>query len=162
MCKKKSKEKEALINQTLGKNDIKKKLGEITKAVLSKINLLFLNAFQLLAIWIMLGLQWVTECRYEKMDLAGNLLAFDIVACAANLAGMFKSEKEKTQWEEELVRFAVWVMIVLICFASILYALIMLNAKEINILLQENEIWWTSWTFTLLVLLISMLWEIGR
>lgn len=162
MCKKKSKEKEPLMNHPSGKNDLNEKLREIASEMLSKINLLFLNAFQLLAIWIMLGLQWVTECRYGKMELAGNLLAFDIVACAANLAGMFKREKEKTQWEEELVRFAVWVMIVLICFASILYALIMLHAKEINILLQENEIWWTSWTFTLLVLLISMLWEMGR
>lgn len=60
-------------------------------------NLFISNIFQLLAIWVMLLLQFVSEHTFSIDDYIGNLLVFDIVACATNLSDTFGEENSKTK-----------------------------------------------------------------
>lgn len=70
--------------------------------------------------------------------------------------------EQSTPTREEIIRFAVFVIIMVICFASVLYALMMLNMKGIKVMLKEDEIMWLSGIFMLVVFLTSMFWEMGR
>lgn len=144
------KEKQLLIIQEPVNEVISRKLND----VLWK-NIIISNFCQLLAIWIMLLLQFVSEYRFSIEDYISNLLAFDIVACASNLSDIFG--KDNTPKKETSNYLTVGILIIVICFASILYALSLICDWGIGIQIKKDLIWAISIIFTLIVLLISML-----
>lgn len=117
-------------------------------------NLFSLNICQLLAIWIMLLMQFISEYKFSIGDYISNLLAFDIVACATNLSDIFGKENSKTK--EISTTFTIGVLTIVICFASILYGLSLI-CDFIDLHLKTDLVMALSILFTLIVILISML-----
>lgn len=123
-------------------------------------NLFISNFCQLLAIWIMLLLQIVSEYSFSIEDYMSNLLAFDIVACATNLSDAYGKDDSKVK---EMLPFGtVGVLIIVICFASILYCLSLTYDWETNLQIKKDVIMAFSILFTLIVILISILQAVRR
>lgn len=147
----KRKKEQPLISQEPIKKILARKLGDM--AVWK--NLFISNICQLLAIWIMLLLQFISEHRFGIEDYISNLLAFDIVTCAANLSDIFGKNNSKAK--EEPPYFTVGILTIIICFASILYGFSLIFEWGIDLQIKTDLVMALSIIFTLIVILVSML-----
>lgn len=117
-------------------------------------NLLISNAFQLLAIWIMLLLQFVTEHKFSSNEYIGNLLVFDIAACATNIADIFGDDNPESKKMSTF--FTISVFILIICLASVLYCLSLIYGWKMQLQIKEDKVMFLSIIFTLLVILMGL------
>lgn len=121
-------------------------------------NLFFSNIFQLLPIWVMLLIQFVTEYFFGIEEYIGNLLIFAIVACATNLSDLFR--KSGSKMKELSTIFAIFILIFVLCFSSILYCLLLLyNLADLRI--KIPLLMYFALLFTLIVVLINI-WQAAR
>lgn len=121
-------------------------------------NLFFSNIFQLLPIWVMLLIQFVTEYFFGIEEYIGNLLIFVIVACATNLSDLFR--KGSSKMKEMSTTFAIFILIFILCFASILYCLLLLyNLADLRI--RIPLLMYSTILFTLIAVLINI-WQAAR
>lgn len=148
---KKEKQEQLSINQEPLKKILARKLNDI---VIWK-NLFISNICQLLAIWIMLLLQFVSEYKFCIEDYISNLLAFDIVACATNLSDIFG--KDNSKMKETPTYLTIAVLTIVICFSSILYGLSLMCNWEIDLHMKTDVVMALSIIFALIVILISMM-----
>ena len=121
-------------------------------------NLFFSNIFQLLPIWVMLLIRFVTGYYFINKEYISNLLVFVIIACATNLSNLFN--RNNSRLNEISTMLAIFVSVFIICFASILYCLILLDKKMI-LTLKEDILMCFSILFTLIVVFISI-WQVVR
>lgn len=121
-------------------------------------NLFFSNIFQILPIWVMLLIQLVSAYNFIHKEYISNLLVFVIIASATNLSNLFSEDNFKLNIITTL--FAIFISIFIICFASIMYCLILLNNKMM-LELKIDILMGFSILFTLIVVYISI-WLVVR
>lgn len=128
-------------------------------------NLIISNVCQLIVIWIMMLLQFVAACNFSAEEYISNLLSFDVVACATNLAGAYgkgkRKEKGNTKRRRVLSYNLAGILIIGISFTSVLYSLLLINSSGADIPIRIDVIWALTIIITLIVILIS-LWQAVR
>lgn len=121
-------------------------------------NLFFSNIFQLLPVWVMLLIQFVSEYSFPSKEYIGNLLVFVVIACATNLSNLFGKNNFKTK--EISITFEIFVLVFVLCFASILYCLLLLY-DQTHLKIKMNILLYCSLFFTLIAVLINV-WQTVR
>lgn len=148
-------------------NDEKKDLGDAEFVQESKIkvivrclrnpellkSLFFSNIFQLLPIWVMLLVQWITEFMFEIDNYICNLLVFVVIACVSNICDLL--EEDNIKRSKESILWMLFISFGILCIASIFYSLILL--KEIVALkIRMDYLKGCSLTFALIACFISL------
>lgn len=73
----------------------------------------------------MLLIQFVSEYQFKFIEIISNLMVFVVVACGTNLSDLFR--KGNNTINEMPKIFTTFISIFILCFASILYCLLLLR-----------------------------------
>ena len=84
-------------------------------------SLFFSNIFQLLPIWVMLLIQWITEIMFDIDNYISNLLVFVVIACVTNISDLL--EEDNMERNKVSILCMLFFLFGILCIASILYSM---------------------------------------
>lgn len=116
-------------------------------------SLFFSNIFQLLPIWVMLIIQWITEFVFKINNYISNFLVFVVIACVTNICDLLEEDNIKRSKVSILCMLFLWFGI--LCIASILYSLILLE-EVVELKIKMDYLMGCALTFALIVCFISL------
>lgn len=118
----------------------------------------FSNIFQLMPIWIMLLIQYVSEYNFKLEAYISNLLAFSLLTSGINISDFL--EENDSALNRIFTICAIFVLVGVLCFSSILYCLVLLYDLA-NLKISANLLLQFSIYFIFIVLVIGS-WQVAR
>lgn len=107
---------------------------------------IFIDVFQLLPIWVMLLISYVSKYSFNIRDYIGNLLVYVTVSCAVVLSDLVKKSKFKANGI--LQKIAIFLDILILSLSSILYGILLLCTKKV-LNVEKDELLICTTVFTL-------------